>query len=347
MTAPGFIHLHLHSAYSLLEGALPVKALAKLAAADRQPALAITDRNNLFGALEFSEYMAGAGIQPIIGCALNVAFPAAADETPRPGVRVAPHHGPVVLLAKDERGYANLMRLSSQAYLDHAEDGAPHVAFADLERCADGLIALSGGPEGPVDSAFAAGNAAVAEARLESLAGLYGDRFYVEIQRHGLPRERIAEPKLLRWAYARGVPIVATNEAYFPKRDAYEAHDALLVHRRGPLRRRGRTPPAVARALAEAAGRDDRAVRRSAGGSGEHRRNRPPLLVPPAAAQADAAAIRRRRQGCGRGRGVGAARAGRGRPCQAACRHPARAARRQRGGLQQAARITSWTSSPG
>ena len=228
MTTPGFIHLHLHSAYSLLEGALPVKALAKLAAADRQPALAITDRNNLFGALEFSEYMAGAGIQPIVGCALNVAFPAAADETPRPGVRVAPHHGPVVLLAKDERGYANLMRLSSQAYLDHAEDGAPHVAFADLERCADGLIALSGGPEGPVDSAFAAGNAAVAEARLESLAGLYGDRFYVEIQRHGLPRERIAEPKLLRWAYARGVPIVATNEAYFPKRDAYEAHDALL-----------------------------------------------------------------------------------------------------------------------
>ena len=78
MTTPGFIHLHVHSAYSLLEGALPVKALAKLAAADAQPALAITDRNNLFGALEFSEYLAGEGIQPIVGCALNVAFPVTA-----------------------------------------------------------------------------------------------------------------------------------------------------------------------------------------------------------------------------------------------------------------------------
>ena len=81
MTTPGFIHLHLHSAYSLLEGALPVKALAKLAAADGQPALAITDRNNLFGALEFSESLAAEGIQPIVGCALNVAFPVAAEET--------------------------------------------------------------------------------------------------------------------------------------------------------------------------------------------------------------------------------------------------------------------------
>src|SRR5215813_447789 len=125
MTAPGFIHLHVHSAYSLLEGALPVKALAKLAAADAQPALAITDRNNLFGALEFSEALAAEGIQPIIGCALNVAFPAAIEETSRAGVRAPVHSGPIVLLAKDACGYANLMRLSSKAFLDHAEDGAP------------------------------------------------------------------------------------------------------------------------------------------------------------------------------------------------------------------------------
>ncbi|MGO9170962.1 MAG: DNA polymerase III subunit alpha [Rhodomicrobium sp.] len=228
MTTLGFIHLHLHSAYSLLEGALPVKALAKLAEADGQPALAITDRNNLFGALEFSEALAGAGIQPIIGCALNVAFPANAEETARPGARPAVHHGPIVLLAKDAGGYANLMRLSSQTFLDHAEDGAPHITFAEVEKSAGGLIALSGGPDGPVDRAFAAGNAAAAEARLELLAGLFGDRFYVEIQRHGLARERLVEPQLLRWAYDRGVPLVAANEAYFPKRDAFDAHDALL-----------------------------------------------------------------------------------------------------------------------
>ncbi len=228
MTTPGFIHLHVHSAYSLLEGALPVKALAKLAAADSQPALAITDRNNLFGALEFSEALAGEGIQPIIGCALNVAFPAAAEEASRPGARPAPPPRAIVLLAKDASGAGNLMRLSSQAVLDHGDNGAPHVTFAELERCAGGLIALSGGPDGPVDQAFAAGNAAVAEARLDMLAGLFAGRFYAELQRHGLARERLVEPQLLRWAYDRRVPLVAANEAYFPKRDAFEAHDALL-----------------------------------------------------------------------------------------------------------------------
>jgi DNA polymerase-3 subunit alpha len=228
MTAPGFIHLHVHSAYSLLEGALPVKALAKLAAKDAQPALAITDRNNLFGALEFSEALAAEGIQPIIGCALNTAFPAAIEESSRSGARAPAHHGPIVLLAKDARGYANLMQLSSKAFLDHAENSAPHVTFAELERNAEGLIALSGGPEGPIDTAFAGGNAAAAEARLAALAALFGGRFYVEIQRHGLPRERLVEPRLLRWAYAHGVPLVATNEAYFSKKDAFEAHDALL-----------------------------------------------------------------------------------------------------------------------
>src|SRR5271166_4368750 len=87
MPSPSFVHLHVHSAYSLLEGALPVKVLAKLAAADGQPALAITDRNNLFGALEFSEALAAEGIQPIIGCALNIAFPSGAEETSKAGAR--------------------------------------------------------------------------------------------------------------------------------------------------------------------------------------------------------------------------------------------------------------------
>ncbi len=228
MNTPGFIHLHVHSAYSLLEGALPIKALAKLAAADGQPALAITDRNNLFGALEFSEALAAEGIQPIVGCALNIAFPVPAEEASRGGARAPAHHGAIVLLAKDATGYANLMRLSSQAFLDHADDGAPHILLSELEQNSGGLIALSGGPDGPVDKAFAAGSAASAEARLEMLASLFGDRFYVEIQRHGLARERVAEPQLLRWAYDNSIPIVAANEAYFPKKDAFEAHDALL-----------------------------------------------------------------------------------------------------------------------
>ena len=120
MTKPGFIHLHVHSAYSLLEGALPVKALGKLAAADGQPALAITDRNNLFGALEFSESMAAEGVQPIIGCALTLAFPSAADDTPRPGSRAAASSWPDRAPRQGcQPAMRNLMRLSSQAFLDH------------------------------------------------------------------------------------------------------------------------------------------------------------------------------------------------------------------------------------
>ena len=225
---PKFIHLHVHSAYSLLEGALPVKALIKLAAADAQPALAITDRNNMFGALEFSEYMAAEGIQPIIGCALTLAFPAPADETPKPGSRTTAHAGTIVLLAKDAEGYGNLMRLSSQAFLDSGDGSNPHITLEGLEKNAEGLIALSGGPDGPADRAFAAGNASLAEGRLDVLASIFGGRFYVEIQRHGVPRERAVEPQLLHWAYDKGIPLVATNEAYFPKRDVFDAHDALL-----------------------------------------------------------------------------------------------------------------------
>jgi DNA polymerase III subunit alpha len=228
MKAPSFIHLHVHSAYSLLEGALPVKGLAKLAAADGQPALAITDRNNLFGALEFSEALAGEGVQPIVGCSLSLAFPPGPDETPRPGARAASHHGSIVLLAKDAGGYGNLMRLSSQAFLDAGDGAPPHVTLAQLEQNAPGLIALSGGPDGPADRAFAAGNGALAQERLASLAAIFPGRFYVEIQRHGLARERLVEPQLLRWAYENDAPLVATNEAYFPKRGVYDAHDALL-----------------------------------------------------------------------------------------------------------------------
>ena len=228
---PNFIHLHVHSAYSLLEGALPIKMLAKLASADRQPAIAITDRNNLFGALEFSEVMAAEGIQPIVGCALNVAFPSTGDDKAAriggaSGSRQS-HRGTLVLLAKDETGYANLMRLSSTAFLDHSIDGVAHVTLAEVRNNADGLIALSGGPGGPVDQAFANGDALLACARLATLHEIFGDRFYVELQRHdGVIRD--AEAKLLNWAYEAGVPVVGTNEAYFPRPDAYDAHDALL-----------------------------------------------------------------------------------------------------------------------
>src|SRR5690348_6733418 len=146
----GFVHLHVHSSYSLLEGALTIARLAELAKADRQPALALTDTDNMFGALEFSDKMANAGIQPIVGCALAVDF---ADQEPRGSNGAAPQPPRIVLLAARESGYRSLMRLNSRAFLETAPHERPHLKLSWLEGETDGLIALSGGPGGPLDAA--------------------------------------------------------------------------------------------------------------------------------------------------------------------------------------------------
>jgi DNA polymerase III subunit alpha len=228
---PGFVHLHVHSSYSLLEGALTIARLAELAKKDRQPALALTDTDNMFGALEFSEKMASAGIQPIVGCALGVDFgdqenrgPAAGDTWPR-----------IVLLAARENGYRSLMRLSSRAYLETAPHERPHIKLAWLDDATDGLIALTGGPNGPLDVAIAAGQNALALARCEELQRRFGDRLYIELQRHGMAVERTVEPALIELGYGRGIPLVATNEPFFATREDYEAHDALMCIAEGKL----------------------------------------------------------------------------------------------------------------
>jgi DNA polymerase-3 subunit alpha len=233
---PGFVHLHVHSSYSLLEGALMIARLADLAKADRQPALALTDTDNMFGALEFSDKMAASGIQPIIGCALAIDF-GDQDHGARPAglvntVRDLPR---IVLLAAREEGYRNLMRLNSRAFLDHPSNEPPHVKLAWLEGATDGLIALTGGPGGPLDRAIAAGQPPLAAARGEALMRLFGDRLYVELQRHGTAPERAAERALVDFAFAQGLPLVATNEPLFATADDYEAHDALICIAEGRL----------------------------------------------------------------------------------------------------------------
>jgi DNA polymerase-3 subunit alpha len=226
-----FVHLRVHSAYSLLEGALTISRLAQLARADGAPALALTDSNNLFGALEFSEAMAEAGIQPIIGLTLSLTFQSERAST-GPATGAEPNRqraeGRIALLAKDSQGYANLMRLSTDAYFAGSESGEVVTGVADLAERAEGLIALTGGPEGPIDAELANGNAELARTRLEVLKAMFGDRLYVEFQRHGLPQERAVEPLLLNLAYALDLPIVATNEPYFAGADDFEAHDALI-----------------------------------------------------------------------------------------------------------------------
>jgi DNA polymerase-3 subunit alpha len=231
---PGFVHLHVHSSYSLLEGALTIARLAELAKADRQPALALTDTDNMFGALEFSDKMAGAGIQPIIGCALAIDF-ADQDSGPRPGAGPMLERPRIVLLAARESGYRSLMRLNSRAFLETASNEPPHLKLAWLEGESDGLIALTGGPGGPLDAAVLAGQDQLTSGRCEMLLRLFGDRLYVELQRHGTTAERSAEGALIELAYARGIPLVATNEPLFARREDYEAHDALICIAEGRL----------------------------------------------------------------------------------------------------------------
>src|ERR1700730_5895918 len=165
---PGFVHLHVHSSYSLLEGALTIARLCELAKADRQPALALTDTGNMFGALEFSDKMAAAGIQPIVGCA-HAAGVADQDALPRTGSPQQIEHPRIVLLAARENGYRSLMRLNSRAFLETAPNEPPHVRLAWLEGETEGLIAVTGGPGGAVGAAIGAGQGQVADIRCEAL----------------------------------------------------------------------------------------------------------------------------------------------------------------------------------
>jgi DNA polymerase III subunit alpha len=231
--SPAFVHLKVHSAYSLLEGALQISALAKLAEKADMPAIGLTDTNNLFGALEFSDKVSGYGIQPILGVCLAFDFQErTTDEAMRKVMVVATpppqRDGLLTLFAMNAEGYANLMKLASRAHLGTTDTESPHIKFSDLAAYAGGLIILSGGPDGPIDRVLTNGQLPVARARLERLHTLVGDRLYVELQRHGLSSEKANEPQLIDLAYDIGLPLVATNECYFHKAEDYDAHDALL-----------------------------------------------------------------------------------------------------------------------
>jgi DNA polymerase-3 subunit alpha len=233
MSSAGFVHLHVHSAYSLLKGSIKIAKLGELAKADHQPALALTDTDNMFGGLEFSDKMAGYGIQPIVGCELAIDF-GDMDPNARNAAAVA-QPTRIVLLAAKEEGYRHLMRLNSRAFLETPTHQAPHIKFDWLTEGVEGVIALTGGPDGPISLAIQHDMAALAAQRCERLASQFGDRLYIELQRHGVERERRVEGGLIDIAYEKGLPLVATNEPYFATTDDYEAHDALLCIAGGHL----------------------------------------------------------------------------------------------------------------
>ena len=222
--AASFVHLRVKSSYSMLEGAVRPGELAQLAKDNAMPAVAVCDVNNLFGVFEVTETVAKAGVQPIVGCLiaadLVAAYPSAAVSRPKPPG--------LPLLVQNAQGYLNLSKLVSASYLEAQAGDWPHVDLAQLEKYNDGLIALTGGPGGPINQLLVAGQPDAAETLLLQLKAIFGDRLYIELQRHGLAEERAAEDPLLELAYTHAIPLVATNDVHFGKPDMYKAHDALL-----------------------------------------------------------------------------------------------------------------------
>ena len=236
MSHANFVHLRNHSAYSLAEGALKIPDLVGLAAENEMPAVAITDSGNLFGALEFSLAARKVGVQPIIGCEISVAR--TTDDGWRGPKKINPgtiNHDLLVLLAQNETGYLNLMRLASKAYLETPSGEHPRIQIEDLNGLTDGLIALSGGHLGLVGRLLAAGQRDLAYQAADHLSNFFVDRFYIELSRHGLAEEKRIETQLIDLAYAKELPLVATNNCYFSEPGMYEAHDALLCIAQGTI----------------------------------------------------------------------------------------------------------------
>ena len=223
---PKYIHLRVHTEYSLLEGATRLKKLPEFCKANDMPAIAVTETNNLFSALEFSVLFKDHGLQPIIGCQIDFKF---TDVVPD---RRSPTTAPIVLLAQNELGYKNLMKLSSEMYIQN-DDEKVEISFEQLENHADGLICLTGGSKGPLGQLILTAQDKAARDLLLKFHDIFSDRLYLELQRHpqgaGLPKEENdSEPVFINMAYDLNIPLIATNDVYFDNGEMYEAHDALL-----------------------------------------------------------------------------------------------------------------------
>ncbi len=217
MSYKPFVPLRVLSAYTMLEGAIDPKAMAKLAKERGFPAIALADRNGLYGAVMFANACKAEGIQPIVGTLLGVA-------RDREGKQV----DYLPLYAQDEVGYDNLCHLVSRAHLDRPLELEPHVGLKDLEGRTEGLIALTGASEGAVTRLLAEGQGSHAEALLDRLEKIFPDRLYIELARRGNEIEERAEAALIDLAYERDLPLVATNPANYAEPHMHKAHDAMM-----------------------------------------------------------------------------------------------------------------------
>ncbi|MCB2081063.1 MAG: DNA polymerase III subunit alpha, partial [Rickettsiales bacterium] len=234
---PAFIHLRTHSAYSLSRGAIPVKGLVKLCVEHGMPAVALTDSGNLFGSLEFSLAALDVGVQPIIGCVVNLR-----EASESPWEQKSPPPAPMVLLAKDDTGYHHLLKLVSQSYLQGIYQGVPTLTLDTFKGASEGLIAFTGGAEGVLGQHLLARQPERAMEVLEVLKSYFPERLYIELMRHGREVEVQTEPALLEMAYAHGLPLVATNDVHFATPGMAEAHRVLTCIAEGSYISEGAHP---------------------------------------------------------------------------------------------------------
>ncbi|HKC15950.1 MAG TPA: PHP domain-containing protein, partial [Steroidobacteraceae bacterium] len=223
--SPTFVHLRLHTEYSLVDSVVRVDGLIDAVAAAGMPAIAVTDQDNLFAMVKFYRAALARGVQPIIGVDLHV------REATDP-------QGPsgLTLLCQDLVGYRNLTRLVSRAWLEGQTKGQPLIDRTWLTRATTaGLIALSGAQSGDVGRLLVQGRTGQAGQALEAWRALFEDRYYLEIQRIGAPGEELHVPAALSLAARHGVPAVATNDVRFLEAGEFEAHEARVCIRDGAL----------------------------------------------------------------------------------------------------------------
>ncbi len=224
MSRDSFVHLHLHTEYSLLDGSIRMKEVMKKAAEFKMPAVAMTDHGNLFGAIEFYQEAQRAGVKPIIGCEVYVA-PGSHKDRP-PSRRESAYH--FTLLAENETGYRNLVKLVTAAHLDGFHY-APRIDKEMLAARSEGLIGLSGCLAGEINSAIQANNIEKAKQSAAEYRDILGSQnFFLELHDHGMQEQKICNAALVLMARDLGVGLVAANDVHFLRRSDHEAHDVML-----------------------------------------------------------------------------------------------------------------------
>ena len=220
---PSFVHLHLHTEFSLVDGTVRIKPLVQAARAMGMPAVAVTDQGNLFGMVKFYEAAMQAGVKPLIGADLRIATEDAGG------------HHTVTCLCMNDQGYASLTRLITASYLEGQASGLPLVDRSWLDRWNEGLIVLSGGARGDVGEALVRGDESLARRRMAFWQERFGDRYYLELQRTGRPGDEAHVHAAVGLATDSQCPVVATNDVRFLQQDDFEAHEARVCIHQGRI----------------------------------------------------------------------------------------------------------------